>query len=44
MLLDLLVACIGGALISSEDKRDQAWGTALPGAATWWMLNDVKEA
>lgn len=44
MFIDLLVACIGGALLGSEDRRDQALGTALVGAAAWWTLRDIKEA
>lgn len=44
MLLDLSIACIGGALIGSEDRRDQAVGTALVGAAIWSILRTVKEA
>lgn len=44
MSLDLLIACIGGAFLGSEDKRDQAMGTAAVGAAAWWTLRDIKEA
>lgn len=44
MLINLIVASIGGSLLSSSRESDRALGTALVGAATWWMLRDVKEA